>query len=290
MLIRSVAIIGVGSMGAPIARRIAAGGLQVTVCDIDAASTVRLGLPVAATPRDCATSDLVIVLVASPPHVREVVLGAAGICAAEGRRPLVAIMSTTPVALMHELQAALGADWNLVDAPISGGVTGAEQGHLSVMVGGDARLFTALRPALTPFASGIFHCGSLGAGQAVKIANNVVGVASAVLAAEAYRLAAAHGLEIADAARIFEAGSGRSAFTASPDGVAAKFGAMARDRRGFEQLIAIMRKDIGFASEMAHAMGGDFPGIAGLLGIINSVGGETFDTWRRIAGMTGEGH
>ena len=116
-----------------------------------------------------------------------------------------------------------------------------------------------------------------------------MGVASAALAAEAYRLAAAHGLEIAQAARVFEAGSGRSAFSANPDGVAVKYGAMAQDQRGFEQLIAIMRKDIGFASEMAHAMGGDFPGIAGLLSIINAVGDETFETWRWIAGTAGKG-
>ena len=147
MLIRSVAIIGVGSMGTPIARRIAAGGLKATVCDADAASTARLGLPVVATPRDCAASDLVIVLVASPPQVREVVLEPVGIRAGEGPRPIVAIMSTTPVALMHELQAELGPDWNLVDAPISGGVTGAEQGRLSVMVGGDS---SYLRPCVRP--------------------------------------------------------------------------------------------------------------------------------------------
>ena len=289
MLIRSVAIIGVGSMGAPIARRLAVGGFNVMVCDADAASTARLGLPVAANPRDCAASDVVIVLVASPPQVREVVLGPAGIRTGDGHRPIVAIMSTTPAALMHELQAALGPGWNLLDAPISGGVTGAEQGRLSVMAGGDPTLFTALRPVLAAFASGIFHCGPLGAGQAVKIANNVVGVASAVLAAEAYRLATAQGLDITQAARIFEAGSGRSAFSANPDGVAAKYGAMAQDPRSFRQLIAIMRKDIGFASEMAHAMGGDFPGIAGLLGIINTVGDETCETWRRIAGSAGEG-
>jgi 3-hydroxyisobutyrate dehydrogenase-like beta-hydroxyacid dehydrogenase len=226
--------------------------------------------------------------VATPQQAHAVLLGAQGLRAglAPGHAPIVALMSTVPVETVHELRAGLGADvGGFVDAPISGGLSRAERGTLTVMIGGEAAVVETVRPVLQAFATAIIRCGALGAGQAMKIVNNVVGNANVIFTAEAYRLASELGLEIADTARALEAATGRNFYSADPEGLPATFAALVRDRASFDALLAIVRKDVGFAHRLAASAQGHYPAIEGLKTIMDSLGDETYDNWRYIGAL-----
>ena len=144
-MIRSVAVVGVGSMGEAVARRIQAAGFGLCVCDVNEAVLARFersGASVARRAADCAAADLVIVLVATPEQVRSVLVGEHGLRAglvAGARAPIVVVMSTVPREVVLELHAVLaGAVAGFIDAPISGGLIKAESGTLSVLAGGSA--------------------------------------------------------------------------------------------------------------------------------------------------------
>src|SRR5258707_15282490 len=112
-MIRTVAVIGLGAMGLPMARRMQVAGFELTVCDRNAAAVASLaaeGARVAATPADCADADFIAVMVATPAQVRDVVLGERGILVGvTARQPasLLAVMSTIPAEALHELAEAL---------------------------------------------------------------------------------------------------------------------------------------------------------------------------------------
>jgi len=294
-MIRSVAVIGAGSMGAAVARHVQDAGLQLTVCDLDDTVLASFDVRAARTtrlPADCAGADLVLVLVATPQQVLATLLGNGGLKSglksdlSPGHAPLVAVMSTVPmdtIAALHaELAPLVGG---LVDAPISGGPSRADAGTLTVMAGGEAGVLDAIEPVLRSFASTIVRCGALGSGQATKIINNVVGIATAVVAAEAYRLAADLGLDIAATARALELGTGRSFYSADAEGPRATYAAMVAERRGFDSLLAIIRKDIGFANELTRATPGRYPAIAGLQSLLAGLGDETYENWRFVGGL-----
>jgi 3-hydroxyisobutyrate dehydrogenase-like beta-hydroxyacid dehydrogenase len=286
---RSVAVIGAGSMGAAIARHLLRAGHAVTVCDLDDAALQRLSSAGARTTRraaDCAAADVVLVLVATSEQALAVLLGEDGLHAgpAEDHAPTVVVMSTVPPDTMVRLQDGLRSRVRaLVDAPVSGGPSRAEQGMLTVMAGGDAAVIEDIRSVLQTFASTIVRCGPLGAGQAMKIVNNIVGNANLVVTAEAYRMATELGLTIEDTARALDAGTGRNFFSAQPGDLPALYAAMARDRAGFTSLLAIVRKDIGAAQRMASRWPGRYPAVSALERVIDGLGDETYDNWRFIA-------
>lgn len=287
--IRTVAVVGVGSMGAPITRYILKAGFNLIVCDRNAevmADFEREGARLASCPAECATADLIIVLVTTPLQASQVVLGENGIKAGilPGHAPIIAIMSTVPVETMYSLRDGLeNMTGGLVDAPISGGLSRAEQGKLTIMIGGDAALVASLRPVFSKFANEIFHCGGVGSGQAMKIVNNIVGNANLVVTAEAYRIAMSLGLQLDDVARVLETSSGRNAFSADPNATAETFRAISRDRDCFNALVALMQKDISFAEQIAGRSAGQYPAISSLNALFKSLDGETYDTWRSIA-------
>lgn len=287
-MIRSVAVIGVGSMGAVIAHRLQQAGFELTVCDVNEAVLAgfeQSGARVTRSPADCADVDLVLVLVANLEQTRAVLLGPDGLRngLTHARSPVIAVMSTVPVEVMQELDHELASQVaGLIDAPFSGGLSRAERGTLTFMVGGEHEAVERVRPVLSSVASEIIRCGELGAGQAMKIVNNIVGNASVFFAAEAYRIATHMGLDLEDAARAMEAASGRSFFSANPTGVAAIFGAMVRDRASFDGLMAIIGKDVSAAAELAARLPGQYPAIAGLKSIMESVGAETYENWLHV--------
>jgi len=288
-LIRSVAVIGVGSMGAAIARLLQKAGYALTVCDVNEAALARFekeGARVVRKPADCARCDLVIVLVTTAPQVQTVVMGDNGLHTGlrHDHQPVIAVMSTVPADLIRHLELGLqGLACSLMDAPISGGLRRAEQGTLTVMAGGDVAVIDAVRPVFANFASQVIRCGELGAGEKMKIVNNIVGNTNTFITAEAYRLASHFGLDIADTARALDAATGRNTFSADPEGLTETFAALVRDRASFDALLAVMRKDIAYAAQLAASEPGTYPTLDGIQAIMDTLGDETFDNWLFLA-------
>ncbi|OAF01161.1 2-hydroxy-3-oxopropionate reductase [Bradyrhizobium centrolobii] len=203
--------IGLGLMGTPMTRRLLDAGYQVTVWNRSQGKVtplVEAGARSATTPHDVlASSDIVFMCVTDAAAVEEVIFGPEGLAAAPGAGKLVVDFSSIhPDAardLAGRLKAANGAGW--IDAPVSGGTKGAEEGTLAIMAGGEAGDIERVRPYVLAMARRFTHMGPTGAGQTTKLCNQViVGCAMAVLA-EATRLAVNAGI---DAGRLPEALAG----------------------------------------------------------------------------------
>lgn len=291
MTVRKVAIIGAGAMGGPMARRLRTAGFELTVCDSNAqtlAAFAGTGTRTTHWPADCAEADVVLVVVATGEQVRDVLLGAQGLKAglAAGCTPIVAVMSTVSASVLDGVQAQLrGTGVRLVDAPISGGSLGAEQGTLTVLTAGDAQDVAALVPVFEPISRRQIHCGALGAAQTMKILNNTIGIATAVLAGEIYRVALEMDLAPERLSEVLEACSGRVLQSKDPAGPHAAYASMARDRATFTGLEGVMRKDLDLALQLASRAAGSYPAVAAIKALVDGLGEETFDHWRRVGGL-----
>ena len=203
--------LGLGLMGLPMSRRLIDAGHDLTVWNRSAgkaAPLVEAGARLASHPRDIATTASIIFMCVTDAHaVEDVVFGTEGLAAAPGVGKLVVDFSSIhPDAartIAARLKAANGMTW--IDAPVSGGAKGAEEGTLAVMAGGDAADIERVRPYVLAMGRRLTHMGPTGAGQTTKLCNQViVGCAMAVLA-EATRLATNAGI---DPARLPEALAG----------------------------------------------------------------------------------
>jgi 3-hydroxyisobutyrate dehydrogenase len=203
--------VGLGMMGFPMARRLLNAGHDVTVWNRSAskaADLVEAGAKLAAHPHEVATSASIIFLcLTDAAAVEEVVFGSGGLATVAGSAKLVVDFSSihpdAAKSIAERLRATNGMAW--IDAPVSGGTMGAEQGTLAVMAGGEASDIARVKPYVLAMARRLTHMGPAGAGQMTKLCNQViVGCAMAVLA-EATRLAVNAGI---DAERLPEALAG----------------------------------------------------------------------------------
>jgi 3-hydroxyisobutyrate dehydrogenase len=203
--------LGLGMMGFPMTRRLLNAGYEVTVWNRSpgkAAALVEAGAKRASRPRDVAAiADIIFMCLTDAAAAEEVVFGNDGLAAAPGSGKLIVDFSSihpdAARSIAARLKAANGMGW--VDAPVSGGTMGAEEGTLAVMAGGDAADIERARPYVLAMARRLTHMGPTGAGQTTKLCNQViVGCAMAVLA-EATRLAVDAGI---DASRLPEALAG----------------------------------------------------------------------------------
>jgi 3-hydroxyisobutyrate dehydrogenase len=203
--------LGLGMMGLPMARRLIEAGYDLTIWNRSSAKAdalVKSGAKFAHNPRDVATAaSIIFICVTDAAAVEDVVFGDGGIASVDGRGKLaVDFSSIHPDAarsIAARLKQANGMAW--VDAPVSGGTKGAEEGTLAVMAGGDAADIERARPYVLAMARRLTHMGPTGAGQTTKLCNQViVGCAMTVLA-EATRLAVNAGI---DANRLPEALAG----------------------------------------------------------------------------------
>jgi 3-hydroxyisobutyrate dehydrogenase-like beta-hydroxyacid dehydrogenase len=198
--IRKVGIVGLGRMGAPMARHLLAKGFTVSGCDPAAQARARaqgLGMAVLGSPREVAqSSDLVIVVVGYDDEVETALFGAEGIAAAAKPGLIVAIGSTIAPALARRLAGRLAErSMVLLDAPLARGEAAAVAGKLLIFGGGDQRAFDACRPAFGAFASDLFYLGGAGAGQVGKMVNNLVLWACTSANDEGLRLGEALGVD-----------------------------------------------------------------------------------------------
>lgn len=198
--IKTVGIVGLGKMGAPMAKHLIARGFAVAGCDAQEAArrnAKTLGVSVLDTPREVArASEIVIIVVGFENEVESVVFGSGGI--AQGARSglIVALGSTVAPRYAQRLAARLEEQRIvLLDAPLARGERAAVAGKLLIFGGGDEAAFESCRGAFSAFASDIFHLGPAGAGQVAKMVNNLILWACTAANDEGFRLAEALGVE-----------------------------------------------------------------------------------------------
>lgn len=196
-----LAYIGLGLMGAPMARRLLAAGHRVTIWNRSRAKLVPLlerGAREAKSPEEAARgAEMVMMCVTDAAAVEAVVFGPAGIAAGMGAGALlIDFSSIRPDATRRfaaRLRAERGAAW--IDAPVSGGVPGAEQGTLAIMAGGEEADIERARPVVAALCQRITHMGPSGAGQTTKLCNQIIVGCNLVVIAEAIKLAQDAGIE-----------------------------------------------------------------------------------------------
>lgn len=208
-----VGFIGLGSQGAPMARRIVDAGFHTTLWARRPASLDPFAdttATVAASPADLGTtSDVLGVCVVDDAGVDEVLRGPEGALASMADGSIVIVHSTVHPVTCVRLQDDFPG-LHVIDAPVSGGGHKAAAGELLVMVGGPADVVERCRPILQSFGDPVLHVGPLGSGQEAKVINNMVFAAQLALAAEVFELAAARRLDQEAVATILSSGSGRS--------------------------------------------------------------------------------
>lgn len=196
-----VGFIGLGSMGAPMARKLLAWHGGLTVCDMRAEVLepfTSAGAEAAGTAAEVASKcGIICIAVVDDEQVRSVLAGENGVLSTAAPGTVVAVHSTIgdeSAVEFARLCAEHGVD--LIDAPVSGGAAGADSGRLAVMVGGGNEAVEAVREPFGCFADMVVHAGEVGAGTRMKLARNLLHFISFTAATEAQRLAEAAGLDI----------------------------------------------------------------------------------------------
>jgi 3-hydroxyisobutyrate dehydrogenase-like beta-hydroxyacid dehydrogenase len=196
-----IGFIGLGLMGGGMAMNILKKHGQLNVCDLDEralaplleAGAVRMGSPRALG----AASDIVLTSLPDPAISKRVVLGAQGLIEGLAAESTVIGMSTDGIETVREIQAALAArQIRFVDCPVGKGPTAAVAGELQLFAAGDRETCDSLRWLLSMIGSKIDYCGPIGAGQAIKLANNLLSCGYGALISEAYAMAKKAGADL----------------------------------------------------------------------------------------------
>ena len=211
----NVGFIGLGAMGRPMATNILKAGYSLTVYDVGAALVAEMknkGAKTATGPNEVAAcSDIVLFSLPNGAIVEEVVSGKDGLLSGSHHGQIfIDLSSVTPTHTkkMAELAAAKGVDY--LDAPVSGGVSGAASGTLTIMVGGKKEVIARCQEILQVIGKKISHVGSVGSGDAVKLVNNLLLGVNMVAVAEAMTLGVKAGLDPEVLFEIINSSSGRS--------------------------------------------------------------------------------
>lgn len=276
----SIGFIGLGNMGAPMMRNLIKAGHKLAAFDLSEAAlkaATDAGATACAKAADAAKgAEVVVSMLPAGAHVKSVMLGEGGLFAAAPKGCLFIDSSTIDVATARLLSdEAVKAGHALIDAPVSGGVGGAEAGTLTFMVGGADEAFARAEPILQAMGKTIVHAGGPGNGQAAKICNNMLLGISMIGTCEAFALAEKLGL---DAQKLFDISSKSSgqcwsmtSYCPVPGPVPAS--PANRDyKAGFAA--AMMLKDLKLAVEAAQGSGASIP-----------LGAEAAQLYAMMAGM-----
>jgi 3-hydroxyisobutyrate dehydrogenase len=210
-----VAIVGAGRMGAPMALRLLDAGHDLGVFDPQPEAVAHLrerGAWDADDPASAAAlAEVTITCLPTPAIVESAVLGERGVLAGAREGSLVIEMSTSLPSLARTLaQAGSERGVAVLDAPVSGGPRGAQNGTLAIMVGGDVAAFARAEPLFEALGAVIRHMGGPGSGQATKLTNNILAGVHMAALAEAVALARSEGLDLARVYEIVSNGTGDS--------------------------------------------------------------------------------
>ena len=254
----NIAFIGLGNMGAPMARNLLKAGHLLNLFDLNQsilAELAALGGHISTSPREAAQgTELVITMLPAAAHVRSVWLGEDGVLAGIGAGvPAVDCSTIDPQTARDVAAAAAKQGVQMADAPVSGGTGGAQAGTLTFMVGAPQALFDTLHPVLEQMGRNIVHCGDVGTGQVAKICNNLLLGISMVGVSEAMALGAALGIDSEVLAGVINSSTGRcwSSEVYNPwPGIVATAPASRGYTGGFGA--ELMLKDLGLATEAAR--------------------------------------
>lgn len=245
--------IGVGNMGGPMAGHVVGAGHDVGVFDLrreSAEPLVEAGARWCDSPAAAAEgAEAVLLSLPMPSDVEDVVTGDGGLFRTLGSGTAILDLTTSSPTLSREL-AVKGAEHGIafLDAPVSGGVYGARKGTLAVMVGGPEDVFETYRPVLETFAAKVVRCGDVGAGNVVKVVNNMLAFINMMGVTEALTLGVRAGVDPQVLREAVQASSGASFVWDSGTR------AILRDRLAPSFTTTLAGKDIGLAVDLAHEL------------------------------------
>jgi 3-hydroxyisobutyrate dehydrogenase-like beta-hydroxyacid dehydrogenase len=236
-----VGVVGLGAMGGPIAGHVLDAGFPVWCADLDAAVVERFAArgarPVRSGAEVAGCADATLLFVPTDDDVLD--LRDAGLLDAARPGSAVVVCSSVRPDTCLALAAAAPPGVDVLDAALTGGVRGAEQGRINLLVGGDEAVLRRLQPVLAPWTAAVHHLGRLGAGQVGKTVNNLIHWAQVAAITEALRLGKAYGLDVPTVRRALMDGPTDS-----------------RTLRELEQMrFTWWAKDIDNAGRMAEAVG-----------------------------------
>ncbi len=255
----AVGFLGLGAMGGRMVARLLASGRSVLVydpSDAAVAAAVALGAESCKSPHDVADrAQTVLLSLPTPDVVREVACGADGLIEGSAIGTCIDLSTTGPNVSREVGEQLAAAGIALVDAPVSGGVSGAEAGTLTVMAAAAPDLLAAVRPLLDEFAGNVFHVGTTpGMGQLTKVINNLLSATALVATAEAVALGVKQGLDPEVLLDALNASSGRNSATVQklPQAVLPR-------TFDFGFALQLMNKDVQICLDQAREAGLQLP-------------------------------
>ena len=210
-----IGFLGLGAMGLPMAKRLCAAGHELKVCvhrnPAPALELERLGARVADGPAQVAAGvDYVVSILPEDEQIVEVLLNGNVVASVGPGTVIIEMSSAGPGTVRRLAEAYAPRGVSVLDAPVSGGVSGAVEGSLTIMCGGGKEVLEKARPVLEALGGKIWLVGGLGAGKSLKAVNNMLNAANTVLVAEALRLIRQQGLDEETAYQVIKASSGQS--------------------------------------------------------------------------------
>lgn len=251
----AVGYIGLGDMGGPIARRLAASGFSLTVCDRNPEAAARLaaaGATVVATPAEVASAaDIVFACLPSPAVSEQVALGPEGVVHGT-RMTLYVENSTIGADMLRRIAAGLRERGiGMLDAPVSGGPIAAAEGRMSCFVAAATADFARAEPVLRGMCDRLFHIGQTpGQSQVLKLANNLLNAACLTVSCEMLEMAVRAGIDMATALEVLNVSTGRNRATEETIPRQVLSGRYATGAR-----LDILAKDVGLALAEAEGLG-----------------------------------
>ena len=256
-----IGFIGLGNMGGPMALNLLKAGHSLTVYDVrreaaepQLAAGARWAESPAAAAADC---EVVMTSLPGPKEIEEVALGEGGIMSGLARGAIYADLSTNSPAVIRRLNAAFKAKGiEVLDAPVSGGIPGARNATLAVMVGGDRAAFDQIKPALDAIGDKVSYIGASGAGSVAKLVHNMIAICSTQLLAEAFTMGVKAGVAPEALLKVVQDGAyGQGMLLA---------GTMPKMvfRGNFDRVtfaLKLARKDLGLATEVGRELNVPMP-------------------------------
>ena len=265
-MIEKIAFIGVGNMGGPMAENLLKSGKEIKVFDVSNLMLEKAkekGLEVATNIKDLITKEISIVITMLPEgkHSKEIYLGDNGIINKVTKDCLLIDCSTIDIETSKEIgKAATDKGIMMIDAPVSGGVMGAQKAALNIMVGGSKKAFDRALPVLNIMGKNIYHAGEIGSGNGAKICNNMSLGITMIAASESLMLAKRLNIDVKKVHEIMKNASGNSwPISVYPPLPGLIEGTPSNNnyRPGFSA--GMMNKDLKLANECARSVNAETP-------------------------------
>ncbi|MFZ3579357.1 NAD(P)-dependent oxidoreductase [Virgibacillus sp. DJP39] len=210
-----VGIIGIGNMGYEIARNFLEKGVGVGVFDINEEATTnleKLGAKILSSPEQLAINySFIITIVPNVNIVKSVLLAEDGLLKGFHKGSMLIEMTSSDPAVTKELASIVtGKGYRMIDAPVSGGVSKATNGTLTIMVGGEKRNFDEVKPLFEYIGENVVHVGDIGAGHTIKALNNMISATTLAVTGEALALGKKLGLDPTKMLEVINSSTGRS--------------------------------------------------------------------------------